>query len=67
MHEFISKLLRYGVTGGIAAIVDAGGFPCSQCPMASFSLSPVFAKLVGIGAAFPVKFVLNVRIVFRTK
>lgn len=26
MHEFISKLLPYAMTGGIAAIVDAGGF-----------------------------------------
>jgi putative flippase GtrA len=26
MREVLSKLVRYGVTGGIAAIVDAGGF-----------------------------------------
>jgi len=26
MHELISKFLRYMVTGGIAAVVDAGGF-----------------------------------------
>lgn len=26
MRELFSKLLRYGMTGGIAAIVDAGGF-----------------------------------------
>jgi putative flippase GtrA len=26
VRDFVSKLLRYGVTGGIAAVVDAGGF-----------------------------------------
>jgi putative flippase GtrA len=26
MHAVLVKLVRYGVTGGIAAIVDAGGF-----------------------------------------
>jgi len=26
MRDLLAKLLRYGMTGGIAAIVDAGGF-----------------------------------------
>jgi putative flippase GtrA len=26
MRELLAKLVRYGMTGGIAAIVDAGGF-----------------------------------------
>lgn len=26
MFDFAWKLLQYGVTGGIAAVVDAGGF-----------------------------------------
>lgn len=26
MREILSKLARYGITGGIAAVVDAGGF-----------------------------------------
>jgi len=26
MHDFVWRLLQYAVTGGIAAIVDSGGF-----------------------------------------
>ena len=119
------KLLQYGVTGGIAAVVDAGGFillvnaklsivvaSClSFCiaalvnysltsrfvfnreatvrGLAAFTaaalvglmvnigvtllaiftvgLSPLAAKLAGIGTAFIVNFVINLRVVFHTR
>jgi putative flippase GtrA len=119
------KLLQYGVTGGIAAVVDAGGFillvnaklsivvaSClSFCiaalvnysltsrfvfnreatfrGLAAFTaaaliglmvnigvtllgvftmgLPPLAAKFTGIGTAFIVNFLINLRIVFRTR
>ncbi len=123
MRDFISKLLRYGVTGGIAAVVDAGGFAllvsvelsilaagclsfciaalvnysltsrfvfnfeASLGGLAAFTvaaliglmvnvgitllgvfvmgLPPLAAKVVGIGIAFFVNFLINLRVVFR--
>lgn len=125
MRGFVSKLLRYGVTGGIAAFVDAGGFVLllhaglglvtagclSFCLAAlvnyslssrfvfyreaslrgfalfmvaalvglavnngvtlvgvfSLGLPPIAAKLLGIGIAFLVNFLINLRIVFRKR
>lgn len=121
MLDLIGKLLQYGVTGGIAAVVDAGGFmllvnaklgivvaSClSICIAAlvnySFTSRFVFnreatvrglavftaaaliglmvnigvtflgvftvgpAKLTGIGTAFIVNFLINLRIVFHTR
>ena len=122
MRDFVSKLSRYGVTGGIAAVVDAGGFALlvsaklsifaagclSFCiaalvnysltsrfvfnreatlrGLAAFTaaaliglivnvgvtllgvftmgLPPLAAKLMGIGTAFIVNFLINLRFVF---
>ena len=123
MRALVVKLLGYTVTGGIAAIVDAGGFAAlsalgagvAAAGVASFcaaalvnyalssrfvfastvspqgfalflvtaligltinvgitllgvyllGLLPLVAKLTGIGTAFLVNFVLNLRFVFR--
>jgi putative flippase GtrA len=123
--DLVGKLLQYGVTGGIAALVDAGGFvllvnaklnivvaSClSFCiaalvnysltsrfvfnreatirGLAAFTavalvglmvnigvtllgvftvgLPPLAAKLTGIGSAFIVNFLINLRIVFHTR
>ncbi len=125
MLDLVGKLLQYGVTGGIAALVDAGGFmllvnaklgivvaSClSFCiaalvnysltsrfvfnreatirGLAAFTaaalvglmvnigvtllgvftvgLPPLAAKLTGIGSAFIVNFLINLRIVFHTR
>jgi putative flippase GtrA len=125
MRDFVSKLLRYGVTGGIAAIVDAGGFALllhaglsvvmagclsfciaalvnyrlssrfvfdSQASLRGFAsflaaalvglavnvgvtlvgvfslgLPPIAGKLMGIGIAFIVNFLINLRFVFHTR
>lgn len=125
MLGLVGKLLQYGVTGGIAAVVDAGGFmllvnaklgivvaSClSFCVaalvnysltsrfvfnrdatirgLAAFTaaaliglmvnigvtllavftvgLPPLAAKLTGIGSAFIVNFLINLRIVFHTR
>lgn len=125
MLDLVGKLLQYGVTGGIAAVVDAGGFmllvnaklgivvaSClSFCVaalvnysltsrfvfnreatvrgLAAFTaaaliglmvnigvtllavftvgLPPLAAKLAGIGSAFIVNFLINLRIVFHTR
>ena len=123
MREVLSKLLPYAMTGGTAAIVDAGGFVllvdagsgvaaagvlsfCTaavvnylltirfvfsrEASMRGFllflsaaliglsvnvgltllgfymlGLPPLAAKLIGIGTAFFVNFLINLRIVFR--
>lgn len=125
MLGLVGKLLQYGVTGGIAAVVDAGGFmllvnaklgivvaSClSFCVaalvnynltsrfvfnrdatirgLAAFTaaaliglmvnigvtllavftvgLPPLAAKLTGIGSAFIVNFLINLRIVFHPR
>lgn len=123
MREAFSKLLPYAVTGGISAVVDAGGFMLlinaglgvgvagvlSFCTAAvvnylltsrfvfgreasvrgfvlflsaaligltvnvgvtllgfyMLGLQPLAAKLIGIGTAFFVNYLINLRIVFR--
>lgn len=123
MRDMLSKLLPYAMTGGIAAVVDAGGFALlvnagigiavagvsSFCAAAIVNyfltskfvfgrersargfalflsaaliglavnisltlfgfyvlgLPPIIAKLIGIGTAFFVNFMINLRIVFR--
>lgn len=123
MRDFLSKLLPYAMTGGLAAIVDAGGFALlviagfgvaaagvlSFCTAAIVNyvltsklvfgrersvrgfalflsaalvglsinvgltligfyvlgLTPLIAKIVGIGTAFFVNFLINLRFVFR--
>ncbi len=125
MPDLLWKLLQYGVTGGIAAVVDAGGFvllvnaklnivvaSClSFCiaALVNYSLTsrfvfnreatvrglaaftaaalvglmvnlgvtllgiftvgmpPLAAKLAGIGTAFIVNFLINLRVVFHTR
>jgi putative flippase GtrA len=125
VYDFVRKLLQYGVTGGVAAVVDAGGFvllvnaklnivvaSClSFCiavlvnysltsrfvfnckttfgGLATFAaaaliglmvnvgitllgavvagLPPLAAKLVGIGTAFIVNFLINLRVVFHSR
>ncbi|HLG46684.1 MAG TPA: GtrA family protein [Reyranella sp.] len=53
MRSTLSKLLRYGVTGGIAAIVDAGGFAlllaAGLAVAAAGTLSFCIAALVNYG------------------
>jgi len=53
MREVLSKLVRYGVTGGIAAIVDAGGFAlllgAGLAVAAAGTLSFCIAALVNYG------------------
>src|SRR5579885_1733446 len=53
MRAVLSKLLRYGVTGGIAAIVDAGGFAlllkAGLAGWAAGTLSSCIAALVNYG------------------
>lgn len=123
MRDFLSKLVPYAMTGGVAAIVDAGGFALlvnaglgvaaagvlSFCTAAVvnylltsklvfgrersmrgfalflsaaliglsvnvgltllgfyvFDLPPLVAKIIGIGTAFFVNFLINLRFVFR--
>ena len=123
MREFLSKLLPYAMTGGTAAVIDAGGFALlvnaklgvavagilSFCAAAVVNylltsrfvfsheaslrgftlffsaaliglsinvgltllgfyvlgLEPLVAKLIGIGTAFFVNFLINLRVVFR--
>ena len=125
MRNFFVKFLRYFLTGGLAAIVDAGGFallhendiPTLEAAIFSFSVAAVFnfmlttnyvfrqrpswkrfslfltaalfgltvnvsitmlsisfliidprlAKIVGIGFAFTINFLMNLFIVFRNK
>jgi len=125
LPDLLWKLLQYGVTGGIAAVVDAGGFvllvnaklnivvaSClSFCiaALVNYSLTsrfvfnreatvrglaaftaaalvglmvnlgvtllgiftvgmpPLAAKLAGIGTAFIVNFLINLRVVFHTR
>lgn len=125
MRDVIEKFLRYAVTGGSAAIVDAGGFALlvqtgmalapaavtSFCVaavvnfwltskfvfgeratgrrfplfammaivgvtinvgvtmgvIAVFGAPPVLAKIVGIGIAFSINFLLNLTVVFRVR
>jgi putative flippase GtrA len=125
VRDFVRRLLQYGVTGGIAAVVDAGGFvllvnaklsivvaSClsfciaalvnynltsrfvfdREATMRGFTLfmaaaligltvnigvtlmgvyavglPPLVAKLMGIGIAFMVNFLINLRFIFHTR
>ncbi len=60
MHDFVSKLLRYGVTGGIAAVVDVGGFAL----LVSLELSIVAAGCLSFCIAALVNYSLTSRFVF---
>lgn len=56
----LSKLARYGVTGGIAAIVDAGGFAL----LLTAGLAVAVAGTLSFCAAAVVNYALSSRFVF---
>jgi putative flippase GtrA len=60
VHDVVSKFLRYGVTGGIAAVVDAGGFAL----LVGFKLSIVAAGCLSFCIAALVNYSLTSRFVF---
>jgi putative flippase GtrA len=60
MREVLSKLVRYGVTGGIAAIVDAGGFAL----LLKTGLAIAVAGTLSFCAAAAVNYALSSRFVF---
>ena len=60
MRDLVSKLLRYGVTGGIAAVVDAGGFAL----LVNAKLSILAAGCLSFCIAALVNYSLTSRFVF---
>jgi putative flippase GtrA len=60
MRDLISKLSRYAVTGGIAAVVDLGGFDLLM--KADFNIAP--ASVVSFCAAALVNYRLTSHYVF---
>jgi putative flippase GtrA len=60
MRALLVRLLRYGVTGGIAAIVDAGGFAL----LLQAGLGVAFAGCTSFGVAAVVNYLLSSRFVF---
>ena len=60
MRDLVSKFLRYGVTGGIAAIVDAGGFAL----LVNAKLSILAAGCLSFCIAALVNYRLTSRFVF---
>jgi len=60
MHGFAWKLLQYGVTGGIAAVVDAGGFAL----LVNAKLSIVVASCLSFCIAALVNYILTSQFVF---
>jgi putative flippase GtrA len=60
MRALLAKLIGYGVTGGIAAIVDAGGFAL----LLKAGLGVAAAGTASFGAAAVVNYVLSSRFVF---
>jgi putative flippase GtrA len=60
MRDFISKLLQYALTGGIAAVVDAGGFVL----LVNARLSIVAASCLSFCIAALVNYNLTSRFVF---
>lgn len=60
MRGVLSKLVRYGVTGGIAAIVDAGGFAL----LLAAGLAVAVAGTLSFCAAAVVNYALSSRFVF---
>lgn len=61
MRGLIAKLFRYAFTGGLAAIVDAGGF--ALLVMAKFAVAP--AAVTSFCVAAVVNYRLTSRLVFR--
>jgi putative flippase GtrA len=60
MRDTLVKLLRYGMTGGIAAIVDAGGFAL----LIALGLGIAAAGTVSFCVAALVNYLLSSRFVF---
>jgi putative flippase GtrA len=60
MRDFISRLLQYAVTGGIAAVVDAGGFAL----LVNAKLSIVAAASLSFCVAAVVNYSLTSQFVF---
>ena len=60
MRDFVRRLLQYGVTGGIAAVVDAGGFVI----LVNAKLSIVVASGLSFCIAALVNYNLTSRFVF---
>jgi putative flippase GtrA len=61
MRDLIAKLVRYVFTGGLAAIVDAGGF--ALLVMAKFAVAPAAATSFCVAAV--VNYRLTSRMAFR--
>ena len=60
MRDFVSRFLQYGVTGGIAAVVDAGGFVL----LVNMKLSIVVAGCLSFCIAALVNYSMTSRFVF---
>jgi putative flippase GtrA len=60
VRDFISRFLQYGVTGGVAAVVDAGGFVL----LLNAGLGIVVAGCLSFCAAALVNYNLTSRFVF---
>lgn len=60
MHEVMSKLLPYAITGGIAAVVDAGGFVL----LVDAGLGVAVAGVLSFCTAAVVNYLLTSRFVF---
>jgi putative flippase GtrA len=60
VRDFLRRLLQYGVTGGIAAVVDAGGFVL----LVNAKLSIVVASCLSFCIAALVNYNLTSRFVF---
>jgi putative flippase GtrA len=60
VRDFVRRLLQYGVTGGIAAVVDAGGFVL----LVNAKLSIVVASCLSFCIAALVNYNLTSRFVF---
>jgi putative flippase GtrA len=61
MGGFVSKVLQYAVTGGVAAVVDAGGFVL----LMTAELSVAVAASLSFGIAALVNYALTSRFVFK--
>ena len=60
MHKIVSKFLRYMVTGGIAAVVDVGGFAL----LINAQLNVLIAGIASFCAAALVNYLLTSQFVF---
>jgi putative flippase GtrA len=61
VRDFVRRFLQYGVTGGIAAVVDAGGFVL----LVAVKLSIVVASCLSFCVAALVNYNLTSRFVFK--